>query len=191
MFKHSILTSTVRRCLLADFINFEDNKMIKFCSICRRHSRMYKIHLRSESCNECFRRNQRCDVRVTEVEWKKLKTEKFKLHQKHRDALAAQEETRKAEDKTAFECCVILFKEIRLRQQMNLLKKRADEIIALKKAQIAEKNSIMNFDLENSMSFLHLNSFIWSALNNLPDFFWQFSHFDETLVTAFDSLSNS
>ena len=43
---------------------------------------------------------------------------------------------------------------------MNLLEKRADETIALKEAQIAEEDPIMNFDLENSMSSLHLGSLI-------------------------------
>ena len=89
MFKHSILTSTVRRRLLADFINFENSKIMKFCSTCRRHSKVCKVHFRSESCSECFRRNQRCDVRVIENEWKKFKIEKFKLRQEIRDALAA------------------------------------------------------------------------------------------------------
>ena len=160
MLKHSILTSTVRRRLLADFINSENSKMMKSCSICRRHSRMCKVHLRFENCNECLRRNQRCDVRVIENEWKKFKTEKFKFRQRIRDALVAQEEARKAENKTVFERRVTLIKEMRLRQQMNLLKERIDETIALKEAQIVEENSIMNFDLEDPMSFLHLNSLI-------------------------------
>ena len=160
MLKHSILTSTVRRRLLVDFIDFENNKMMKFCSICHRHSRMCKVHFRFESCSECLRRNQRCDVRVIENEWKKFKAEKFKFRQEIRDALAAQKETRKAEDKAAFERRVTLIKEMRLRQQMNLLKKKADETIALKEAQIVEENSIMNFDLEDLMPFLHLNSLI-------------------------------
>ena len=43
---------------------------------------------------------------------------------------------------------------------MNLLKKRIDEVIILKKAQIAEENSIMNFNSKDSTSFLHLDSFI-------------------------------
>ena len=64
-----------------------------------------------------------------------------------------------------------LFKEMRLRQQMNLLEKRADEAIVLKEAQIAEENSVMNFDLEDSMSFLHLSPLIWSALDDLSDSF--------------------
>ena len=55
---------------------------------------------------------------------------------------------------------MILIKEMRLRQQMNLLKERADEVIALKEAQIAEGESIISFDSENSVSFLHLNSLI-------------------------------
>ena len=160
MLKHSILTSTVRRRLLADFIDFENSKMMKFCSICRRHSRVCKIHLRFESCNECFRRNQRCDVRVTENEWKKFKTEKFKFCQEIRDALAAQEETRKAENKVASDRRVTLIKEMRLRQQMNLLEERAGEVIVLKKTQIAEEESTISFDSEDSVSFLHLSPLI-------------------------------
>ena len=160
MLKHSILTSTVRRRLLADFIDFESSKMMKFCSICRHHSRVCKVHFRSESYSECLRRNQRCDVRVIENEWKKFKIKKFKLCQEIRDALAAQKEARKAENKAAFERRVTLIKEMRLRQQMNLLEKRADEAIALKEAQIVEEDSVMNFDLEDSMSSLHLDPLI-------------------------------
>ena len=71
-----------------------------------------------------------------------------------------QEEARKAKDKAASERCVTLIKEMRLRQQMNLLEKRIDEVIALKEAQIVEENSLVNFDSENSISFLHFGSFI-------------------------------
>ena len=190
MLKHSIFTSTIRRRLLADFIDSEDSKMMKFCSTCRRHSRVCKMHLRSESCSECLRRNQRCDVRVIENEWKKLKTEKFKLRQEIRDALAAQEETRKTENKTASDRRVTLIKKMRLRQQMNLLKKKVDEVISLKKAQIAEKSSIMNFDFKNSTSSLHLDSLIWNAFDDLFEFFWQFSDFDKILLIASDNLSS-
>ena len=191
MLKHQIFTSITRRRLLTDFIDFENNKMMKFCSTCRRHFRICKMHFRSESCSECLRRNQKCDVRVTENEWKKLKTEKFKLCQEIRDALAAQEETRKAENKVASDRRVTLIKEMRLRQQMNLLKEKVGEVIFLKKTQIVEEESIISFDFEDSVSFLHLSSFIWSALDELSDFFWQFFDFDETSLTTSDSLSNS
>ena len=71
-----------------------------------------------------------------------------------------QKKTRKAKNKTVFERHVTLIEKIRLRQQMNLLKKKADKVIALKKTQIVKENSLVNFDLENPMSFLHFNSFI-------------------------------
>ena len=60
--------STIRRRLLTDFIDFENNKIIKFYSTCCHHSRVCKIHFRFESYNECFHRNQHCDVRVIENE---------------------------------------------------------------------------------------------------------------------------
>ena len=165
--------------------------MMKFCSTCRHHSRAYKVHFRSESCSECLYRNQRWNVYVTENKWKKLKIEKFKLYQKICDALAAQEETRKTEDKTVFERRMALIKKMCFRQQMNLLKKRVDEVITLKKTQISEEHPIMNFDSEDSMLFLYLDSFIWSALDELFDFFWQFSDFDKISLTVSDNLSNS
>ena len=68
MFRRQILTNTTRRRLLIDFINFEDDKIMKPCSTCRHYSRIYKIHLRSESYNECLYRNQHWDVRVIENE---------------------------------------------------------------------------------------------------------------------------
>ena len=107
--------------------------MMKFCSTCRLYSRVCKTYFRSENYSECFRRNQRCDVRVIENEWKKLKIEKFKLRQEIRDALAVQKEICKVEDKVVSERRVTLIKKMRLRQQMNLLEERADEVIILKK----------------------------------------------------------
>ena len=71
-----------------------------------------------------------------------------------------QKETCKAENKAASERRVALVKKMRLRQQMNLLKKRADKVITLKETQVAEEDSLMNFDFENSMSFLHFGLFI-------------------------------
>ena len=160
MSEYQILTNTICCRLLTDFINSEDNKMMKFCSTCCRYSRICKVHFRFENCNECFRRNQRYNVRVIENEWKKFKIEKFKLRQEIRDALAIQKKACKTKDKTAFERCVILINKMRLRQQMNLLEKRVDEIIALKKAQIVEENSFVNFDFKDPMPFLHLDLFI-------------------------------
>ena len=116
MLKHSISISIICCHLLADFIDFEDNKMIKFCSTCCRHSCVCKVHFRFESCNECLRCNQKYNVRVIENEWKKLKVEKFKLRQRICDALAAQKKIRKAEDKAVFDCRVALIKEMRLCQ---------------------------------------------------------------------------
>ena len=134
--------------------------MMKPCSTCRRHSRVCKVHLRSGSCSECLRRNQKCDVRVIENEWKRLKAEKFKLRQKICNALAAQEETRKAENKAASDRRVTLAKEMRLRQQMNMLKKRADKVITLKEAQIAEENdSSVTLNFEDLVFSLHFNFF--------------------------------
>ena len=80
---------------------------------------------------------------------------------------------------------------MRLRQQMNLLKEKADEAIALKETQIVEENPIMDFDFKDSMPSLHLNSLIWNALDDLSDSFWQLSHSDETFIVAFDNLSDS
>ena len=54
---------------------------------------------------------------------------------------------------------------------MNLLKEKVDKIIILKKAQIAEEDPLMNFDSEDPTSFLHFNPLIWSAFDELSDFF--------------------
>ena len=123
MFKYLIFTNIIHCQLLADFIDFENNKIMKFCSTCRRHSRVYKIYFRFQSYNECLRRNQKCNVCITENKWKKLKTEKFKFRQKIRDAFTTQEKIRKIENKIAFNRRVTLIKKMRLHQQMNILKK--------------------------------------------------------------------
>ena len=68
MLRYQILMSTTRRRLLTDFINFENNRIIKFCSTYRRYSKVCKIHFCFKSYSERLRRNQRCDVHATENE---------------------------------------------------------------------------------------------------------------------------
>ena len=49
-------SSTLRRRCLADFLDRFGEAAIKKCSTCAKHSRVYKVYIRSGKCNECVRR---------------------------------------------------------------------------------------------------------------------------------------
>jgi hypothetical protein len=65
--------------------------MVKKCSLCDKYSRVYKVHIRSGKCSECLRRGQRCDVKVTQSEFKRLAKEKDKLRRRIQEARDEQE----------------------------------------------------------------------------------------------------
>ncbi|KAM0723343.1 hypothetical protein Q7P37_000328 [Cladosporium fusiforme] len=82
--------STQRRLELAETIdNFRDT-IVKKCSTCEKHNRVCKVHMRSGRYNECTRRNQRCDVKVTQNKFRRLIDEKKKLKRNIDEALSAQ-----------------------------------------------------------------------------------------------------
>jgi len=81
--------STTRRLELADFLDNFGDAMVQKCSSCVKHNRVYKVHLRSGKCNHCNRQNQRCDVKVTQSEFRRLTEEKQKLKRQIDEALSA------------------------------------------------------------------------------------------------------
>jgi hypothetical protein len=71
--------STLRRYELADFIDVFGEEMVKKYSSCVANNRICWVHVRSRKCNVCNRSGQRCDVKVTQLEFKRLAAEKEKL----------------------------------------------------------------------------------------------------------------
>ena len=60
---------------------------------------MCKVYIRSGKCSECLRCGQRCDVRVTKSEFKRLAAEKEKLRVRIKESYKAQNTVIKALEK--------------------------------------------------------------------------------------------
>ena len=82
MLKHPPASSTTRCYLLSEYINSAGKVIVKKCSTCVKHNRVYKVYVYLGKCGACVRLGQRCDVRVSESEFKRLLSEKEKLKAK-------------------------------------------------------------------------------------------------------------
>jgi predicted transglutaminase-like cysteine proteinase len=82
--------STTRRINLADFLDAFRDTIVQKCSTCVKHNRVCKVHLRSGRYNNCNRMNQKCDIKVTQSEFRRLTEEKQKLKRQIDEALSAQ-----------------------------------------------------------------------------------------------------
>ena len=89
--------------------------MVKKCSTCVKHNCVYKVYIRSGKCSECLRRGQRCNVRVTESEFKRLAVEKEKLRARIKESREAQNAAMKASEKALEDLRVARACEERLR----------------------------------------------------------------------------
>jgi hypothetical protein len=74
-----------------------------------------KVYIRSGKCSECLRRGQRCDVRVTELEFKRLAVEKEKLRARIKESRKAQNAAIKALEKALEDLRVARARKERLR----------------------------------------------------------------------------
>ena len=90
--KHPAESSTARRHCLYKFINSFGENMVKKCATCEKHGWVCKVHIRSGKCSECLRRGQRCDVRVTQLEFQRLLSEKEKLRKQIKESQEMQSE---------------------------------------------------------------------------------------------------
>jgi hypothetical protein len=165
--------STIRRLELADFIDVFGDIMVKKCLNCAENGRVCKVHLRSGKCNHCNRMNLRCDVKVTQSEFRRLTEEKQKLKRQIDEALSAQADALEAL-RTA------RAREERLRQQMDLTDRRAAEAIAVEsraleelEATEAQETLVPDTSLEGLA--LQLSPSTWGALEDVPDGFWETS----------------
>jgi glycerol-3-phosphate dehydrogenase len=78
-------------------------------------------------------------VQVTQLEFTRLATEKEKLQARIKESHEAQSKALKASKKALEELQVARAREERLRQQIDLLDRRAKEAIAVKERSIAEQ----------------------------------------------------
>lgn len=181
--KHLTESSTTRRRKLAEFVESFGDNMVKPCSTCKANKRSCKVHIRSGKCSECIRRGQRCDLQVTQSEWERLKKEKSKLRQGIKEAFEAQEQARAAEERARAateraldEQRTAFAREMRLRQQMDLLDSRAAEAISVEENNIRElEGEVIELSGPSEGLALNLSPHTWSALDDLPESFWELS----------------
>ena len=153
--------------------------MVKKCSSCDKHGRVCKVHVRSGKCSECLRRGQRCDVKVTQSEFKRLAEEKNKLRRRIQEARDEQEAAMKIHEKALEDLKIARAREERLRQQMDLVDRRAEEAIAVEERSIEEQEAaeaaelFPNETVDGGLS-LNLSPGTWSALEGYGDEFWEY-----------------
>jgi chromosome segregation ATPase len=140
-------SSTTRRYRLYEFIESAGEIIVKKCSSCDKHSRVCKVHVRSGKYNECLRRGQRCDVKVTQSEFKRLAEEKDKLRKRIQEARDEQEAAMKVHEKALEDLKIARAREERLRQQMDLVDRRAEEAIAMEERSIEEQEAAERMEL--------------------------------------------
>jgi len=174
--------STQRRLDLAAFIDTFGDDMVQKCSTCVKHNRVCKVHLRSGRCNHCNRQNQRCDVKVTQSEFRRLTEEKQKLKRQIDEALSAQAAALEAL-RTA------RAREERLRQQMDLTDRRAAEAIAvetraIEELEVEEAQETLVPDTSPQGLALQLSPSTWGAIDGVPDGFWE-NGLDSSLLENF------
>lgn len=158
--KQSKLSSTEYRKRTAKSIEESGTIMPRKCNHCRKNGRVCKVNIRSGRCGACNEHNHRdCDVRISEAEWNRLKSQRSKVLE---EIQAAREATSKA-----------LEKERRLMKQLELLDKRTDEAVAVQEADAsaAEFEELLAAGTESSAD-LSLSPFTWSATDGIPDDFW-------------------
>lgn len=85
-----------------------------------------------------MRCSQRCNVRVTELEFKRLAAEKEKLRVRIKESRNVQDAAIKAHEKALEELRVQRAREERLRLQIDLLDRRAEDAIAVESREIEE-----------------------------------------------------
>lgn len=173
--KHPQVSSTVRRHRLCDFIESFGETMVQKCATCTKHNRVCKVHVRSGKCSECLRRGQRCDVRVTESEFSRLAKEKEKLRNSIKESREAQDAAFKASEKALEDLRVARAREERLRRQMDLLDRRAEDAIAVETRGIAEQEleeGTIAFEGPSGGVGLHLSPSTWGAFEGFPLDYW-------------------
>jgi hypothetical protein len=151
-------TSTVRCYALAEFIDLFRTMIVQKCSSCRKHNCMCKVYIRSGKCSAYHFKNQSCDVRVTQSEFTRLAAEKIKLQTQIKETIDAQNTAVKAHKKALEDLRVARSKEERLRKQIDLVNRRAEDTIAVKSCEIeeieqAEGSGVLSFSPVSDKGF--------------------------------------
>ena len=143
---------------------------------------MCKVHIRSRKCSEYLRRGQRCNVRVTESEFKRLAAEKEKLEGRIKESRDAQDAAMRLHEKALEELRTYRAWEQRLRLQMDLLERRAEEAIAVESRELEEleREGVLEFD--ESDPSINLSPGTWGAFADLPLDYWE--PLDSSLVVS-------
>lgn len=173
--KQPQLSSTIRRQRLCDFIESFGEVMVQKCATCVKYNRVCKVHVRSGKCSECLRRGQRCNVRVTESEFKRLVDQKSRLRDQIKESREAQEVAMKAHEKALEALRVARAREERLRQQMDLVDRRAEEAIAVEARDIEEQEAaeaLLPEDASDALG-LNLSPSTWGAFEGFSLEFWE------------------
>jgi hypothetical protein len=136
--KHPPAASILRRHELADFIDLFGEIIVKKCSTCVKHNRIYRVHVRSGKYRACNKLSQRCDVKVIQSEFQRLTAEKIRLKKEIQESRDLQEEEFRAHKKALERMRITRAKEERLRQQIDLLDRRADKAITVEEGNIRE-----------------------------------------------------
>ena len=178
-------SSTDRRKVLGVFVNAHGSVMVQKCSACKKHKTACLVHVRSGRCGACLDRNGRCDVRITQSEFRRLTAAKKKLEEKLQAAVEAQEaavreheekekaidELRRSQKKSLEAARVARAREQRLRKEMDLVDQRADEAIAvelreieeLEQREAAEAPEVLLFEDPPEGLSLNLSASTWGA----------------------------
>jgi hypothetical protein len=171
--------STLRRHEISEIIELFGREMVQKCSTCKKHNRACLVHVRSGKCGACNRLGQRCDVRVTQSEFRRLADEKIKLKKQIQESRDTQEEAFRAHEKALEEMRVARAKEERLRQQMDLLDRKADEALAVEEREIQEleeterTGTLSLDDVPSEGLSLQLSPATWGAFEGYPLEFWE------------------
>ncbi|KAI9658336.1 MAG: hypothetical protein M1821_002469 [Bathelium mastoideum] len=189
-------SSTDRRKQLASFIECQGTIMVNPCANCIQNRRRCRVHIRSGKCSECLRRGQRYDIQVTQSKWERLKSKKEELQRGIKQAYQDQEEARQRESEAHAAVQVAFAKEMRLRQQLDLLDGRVAEAIAVEERNIEEQeneecgNEILEAVESSEFS---LSPRTWGAWDGLPPSAWEdpiTSALLETLQASHGTSSN-
>jgi hypothetical protein len=176
-------SSTIRRHRLSEFVESFGEIMVQKCSACVKNRRVCKVHLRSGKCSQCLRLGQRCDVRVTESEFQRLVQQKEKLRREIKESRAAQDVAMKANEKALEDLRVARAREERLRLQMDLIDRRAEDAIAaeshsIEEQELADAGETILFEGPSEGLALNMSPSTWSAFEGVPADFWETFEFD-------------
>jgi uncharacterized protein YdcH (DUF465 family) len=117
-------------------------------------------------------------VKVTQSEFKRLAEEKNKLRRRIQEARDEQEAAMRIHEKALEDLKIARAREERLRQQMDLVDRRAEEAIAVEERSIEEQEAaeaaelVLNDAPAKGLS-LNLSPGTWSALEGYGDEFWE------------------